>query len=397
MSPAAPPRQGAGGFVPPVYPYDRLDELAVIAGDMQGGMVDLSVGTPCDPPPPAVLEALAGSGAERGYPSSVGSPRYREAAADWMARRFGVDPAALAVAACVGTKEFVAGVPHFLSLRTPGRDTVLCPDLAYPTYEMGALLARARAVAVPSRADGSMDLGAISEEDASRALCLWVNSPGNPGGQLQDLGAAASWGRAHQVPVFSDECYVEFTWSGPPHSILEHGSEGVVAVHSLSKRSNLAGIRAGFYAGDEDIVGYLSKLRQHAGYMVPGPVQQAAVVALRDDAHVESQRAVYLDRLCRFSEVLNRCGIAADLPAGSFYLWVEAPDVLASKAGGDGGAAGWALARWLARNGGVLVAPGDTFGAAGASHVRIAMVQPDDRLEIAARRLAATTVAGRPG
>ena len=183
--------QGAGagedaeaGFVPPTYPFDKLAALAELAQRHEGGAVDLSIGTPCDPPPALVLEALATSGSERGYPSSIGTSEYREAALAWMSRRFGVDTAGVAIAACVGTKELVAGVPHWLRLRTPARDTVLCPLVAYPTYEMGAILARCRAVAVPTRPDGTMQLSSISPEDAARALCLWVNSPGNPAGQL---------------------------------------------------------------------------------------------------------------------------------------------------------------------------------------------------------------------
>jgi len=380
--------EAEAGFVPPVYPYDKLGEFVQLAQRHEGGMVDLSVGTPCDPPPAEVLEALATSGTERGYPSSTGTAEYRQAALAWMSRRFGVDTAELAVAACIGTKELVAGVPHWLRLRTPARDTVLCPLLAYPTYEMGALLARCRAVTVPTRPDGTMDLSSISPDDAARALCLWVNSPGNPGGQLEDLEAVAHWGRSHGVPVFSDECYVEFTWIGPGRTILEHGPEGVVAVHSLSKRSNLAGLRAGFFAGDADIVGYLSSLRQHAGFMIPGPVQHAGAVALGDDSHVERQRARYLGRLQRLAAVLTDTGIPAVLPAGSFYLWVAAPERFAEPAViGDPNPA-WALTRWLAMNGGVLVAPGDTYGQAGAGHVRVALVQPDDRLELVARRLA---------
>jgi aspartate/methionine/tyrosine aminotransferase len=304
-----------------------------------------------------------------------------------MSRRFGIDITDVALAACVGTKEFVSGLPHWLHLRSPDRDTVLCPTLAYPTYEMGAILARCRAVAVALAPDGSMDISSISDDDASRALCLWVNSPGNPGGQLEDLKAASSWGRSHGVPVFSDECYVEFTWAGATRSILEHGSVGVVAVHSLSKRSNLAGLRAGFFAGDPEIVGYLSKLRQHAGFMVPGPVQHAGAVALGDDVHVDEQRQRYWARLERFAEVLSQCGIAANTPAGSFYLWVAVPESLAGAGAPFGKGSGWVLTRWLAEHGGVLVAPGDTYGPAGAGHVRVAMVQPDARLELVASRL----------
>ncbi|MGO9334684.1 MAG: aminotransferase class I/II-fold pyridoxal phosphate-dependent enzyme [Acidimicrobiales bacterium] len=375
------------GFVTPVYPFDKLAALAGLAQGHEGGAVDLSIGTPCDPPPALVLEALATSGSERGYPSSIGTSEYREAALEWMSRRFGVDTAEVAVAACVGTKELVAGVPHWLRLRTPARDTVLCPLVAYPTYEMGAILARCRAVAVPTQPDGTMQLSSISPGDAARALCLWVNSPGNPAGQLEDLAAVARWGRSHGVPVFSDECYIEFTWAGPGHTILEHGPEGVIAVHSLSKRSNLAGLRAGFFAGDADLVGYLSRLRQHAGFMVPGPVQHAGAVALGDDSHVERQRATYLERLKRFAKVLNDSGISAGIPAGSFYLWVAVPEGFAAPGASGDPNPGWALTRWLAECGGVLVAPGDTYGQAGAGHVRVALVQPGHRLELVARRL----------
>lgn len=365
------------GFRPPPYPYDRLDELKAVAAALPGGLVDLSIGTPCDPPPRAVVEALAASGAERGYPASIGSPAYREAAAGWLERRLGVSVEPGALAACVGTKEFVAGAPALLRLRTPDRDTVLHPQIAYPSYAMGATLAGCRAVTVPPRADGTLDLAAIDPSDAERALCLWVNSPANPSGALDDLGAAATWGRAHGVPVLSDECYVEFTWDGPPRTILEHGPEGVLAVHSLSKRSNLAGVRAGFYAGDAELVAYLSEVRKHAGLMVPGPVQAAAVAAWDDDAHVEEQRARYRHRLALMQRVLGDAGIDCPRPAGAFYLWVPVPD-------GDA----WGLTRRLATEGGALVAPGEFYG--GDDHVRIAVVQPDDRLELVGRRLGRT-------
>jgi len=380
------------GFVPPVYPFDKLRAVAEIAQRHEGGAVDLSIGTPCDPPPDEVLAALAASGAERGYPASFGTAELREAASGWISRRFGVEVGPSAVAACVGAKEFVAGVPHWLHLRTPRRDTVLFPALSYPTYAMGALLASCRAVAVPPRRDGTMDLASIPAQDAARALCLWVNSPGNPGGQLEDLAAAAIWGRDNDVPVFSDECYIEFTWAGPGRTILEHGLEGLVAVHSLSKRSNLAGLRAGFFAGDPDLVGYLARLRQHAGFMVPGPVQHAAAVALGDDAHVERQRQIYLERLERFAEILGEAGIPAELPAGSFYLWVAVPRPMVASGSDGGSGPDWELTRWLAEHGGVLVTPGDTYGSAGASHVRVALVQPRERLELVGNRLAGAQV-----
>ena len=364
------------GFTPPPYPFDRLDPLKEVAAAHEGGLVDLSVGTPCDPPPPPVVAALGRSGLEHGYPPSVGSPAFKEAAVHWMARRFAVEVPLDGLAACVGTKEFVASLPRWLRLRDPGRDTVLYPAVSYPTYEMGAILAGCRPVPVPVDRDWRLQLSEIAEEDAGRALCLWVNSPGNPTGAVDDLGAVAAWGRAHGVPVFSDECYVEFTWNGPGHSIVENGLDGLVSVHSLSKRSNLAGLRIGFYAGDGELVSYLSEVRRHAGLMPAGPVQLAAGVALADDEHVAQQRRRYLDRIELVRRLLADVGVDAPMPDGSFYLWVEAPD-------GDA----WGWTERLAKGAGVLVSPGDFYR--GATHVRWALVQPLERLELVARRLGA--------
>jgi succinyldiaminopimelate transaminase len=364
------------GFIPPPYPYDRLHELRAVADEHPGGCVDLSVGTPTDPPPEIVVRALAESGAERGYPPSIGTVAFREAAALWVSERFDValDPNHLA--ACVGTKELVAGTPHWLRLRRPDRDVVLYPAISYPSYAMGAELAGARPVPVPVDASFRLDLDAIDPADAARALCLWVNSPGNPTGGLDDLEAAAAWGRARGVPVLSDECYAEFTWDDRPRTILEHGIDGVIAVHSLSKRSNLAGARVGFYAGDPTLVTYLSEVRKHAGLMVPGPVQAAAIAAWRDATHVDEQRERYRDRLVRVQQLLVHLDVEVALPSGAFYLWAPAP-------AGDA----WALAATVAARAGVLVSPGEFYGDAAADHVRLARVQPDDRLDLVEQRL----------
>jgi len=367
------------GFVPPAYPYDRLVPAERKAAALEGGVVDLSIGTPTDPPPAVVLEALAEAderGGVRGYPASIGSAALRAAIRDWTEARLGVELPAEAVAACVGTKEFVATLPQWLKLRTPGRDTILYPAISYPTYEMGAILAGLRAVAVPVDDDWRLDLSAISSDDAGRALALWINAPGNPAGGLDDLEAAAAWGRAHGVPVFSDECYVEYTWDGPPRTILSAGLEGVVAVNSLSKRSNLAGMRVGWYAGDPELVDYLREVRKHVGMMVPGPAQLAGAAALADQVHVEAQRERYRSRLVRMKEILAALGVDAPLPGGGFYLWVPAP-------GGDA----WGWTEELAETGGVLVSPGEFYGHAGDGHVRIAMVQPIERLDLVAARL----------
>jgi succinyldiaminopimelate transaminase len=367
---------GSKGFTPPPYPYDRLGDLRELADTLPGGCVDLSVGTPTDPPPDIVVKAMAESGAERGYPPSIGTVAYREAAASWLERRLAIDIEPDRLAACIGTKELVAGVPHWLHLRDPSRDTVLYPAVSYPTYAMGAELAGARAVPVPVDERFRLDLDAVDDADAERALCLWVNTPGNPAGAIDDLAVAAAWGRVRGVPVFSDECYVEFTWQGRPQTILSSGLDGVVAVHSLSKRSNLAGARAGFYAGDAELVAYLAEVRKHAGFMVPGPVQAGAVAAWGDHVHVELQRDRYRRRLELGRRVLAAFDVDASSPEGGFYLWAPAPE-------GDA----WALARRLAERAGVLVSPGEFYGAQGTGHVRVAVVQPDDQLQLVAERL----------
>jgi succinyldiaminopimelate transaminase len=366
------------GFVPPPYPYDRLDSLVPVAEAVPGGMVDLSIGTPCDPPPAAVVAALSSSDTERGYPPSIGTVALRDAARRWLARRFEVEVPIGQVAACVGTKEFVGTLPQWLRLRRPERDTVLYPEISYPTYAMGAVLAGCRAVPVPTDAAFGLRVDAIAREDAARALVLWTNSPSNPTGALDDLGRAAAWGRAHDVPVFSDECYCEFTWDGPARSILEHGLDGVVAVHSLSKRSNLAGLRVGFYAGDAELLDYLMEVRKHVGLLVPGPAQAAGVVALDDDAHVHVQRDRYRERLDLLAGALGRwAGVDVPTPAGGFYLWFDVGD-------------GWEFTVRLAREGGALVSPGELYGDAGSRYVRVAVVQPLDRLHLVVERLGVT-------
>jgi succinyldiaminopimelate transaminase len=364
------------GFVPPPYPYDRLDKFKPLANKFEGGLVDLSIGTPCDAPTPEIIAALSTSNSERGYPPSIGSDALRKAAQDWMQRKFEISVPTSQIAACIGSKEFVATTPQYMKLRTPDRDTVLFPAVSYPTYEMGAILAGCRPVAVPMTPIGGLDLSKISDADVKRALMIWSNSPNNPTGALDDLAALAAWGRKNNVPVFSDECYVEFTWARQPESILQHGLDGVVVLHSLSKRSNLAGLRVGFYAGDEEIVNYLKEVRKHVGMLVPGPAQSAAVVALNDDAHVAVQRDVYKYRLEKMASVLMKwSGFDIQLPSGGFYLWFDAND-------------GWAFAERLAIEGGALVSPGDFYGSGGANNVRVAVVQPDDRIALVAERLA---------
>ncbi|TAN29524.1 MAG: aminotransferase class I/II-fold pyridoxal phosphate-dependent enzyme [Actinomycetota bacterium] len=365
----------SSGFTPPPYPYDRLESVAELASKHPGGMIDLSVGTPVDSPIKEVVEALSSSNAEKGYPASLGSVELRGSMRDWLVRRFGVDIPIRNIASCIGTKEFVASTPWYLKLRNPSKDTVLYPAVSYPTYALGAELAQCRPVPVAVGDGGRLQLDSINPQDLERAVMLWSNSPSNPTGELDDLRALYDFANKTSIPVFSDECYAEFTWSGEPDSILKYGSDNVVAVHSLSKRSNLAGIRVGFYAGDSDLVDYLALVRKHAGMMVPGPMQHGASIAFKDDAHVELQRRVYSERLQFMRGIFTRRGYDVPAPKGGFYLWFrsELED-------------GFELAAELARDLGILVSPGEFYGIDSRPFVRVAMVADLGKLELVAQR-----------
>jgi succinyldiaminopimelate transaminase len=371
-------------FVPPPYPHDRLGPVKAVAAAAPGGMVDASVGTPVDPMPDVVLRALADAAPRAtGYPATIGSPALREAAAAWIARRFGCALGPDEIVACIGTKEMVASLPRVLSLRDPSRDTVLYPAVAYPTYEMGALLAGLRPVPVPVDEHWHLDLARVGPADAARAIVLWLNDPSNPTG-VTASSAAVAWARERGIVVASDECYAEFTYDdageeAEPVTALRAGSAGVLAVHSLSKRSNMAGLRSGFVAGDRALVGYLGEVRKHGGLMMPAPVQAATAAALHDDAHVVEQRARYARRRAVVLPALEARGLVHDGGPSTFYLWLRDPDSARD---------GWAIADDLAATG-LVVAPGDFYGTASADHVRVALTLTDEQVELVAKRAAA--------
>ena len=368
------------GFVPPPYPHDRLGALREVAERAPGGFVDASVGTPVDPTPAFVI-AAARDALERatGYPASIGYPELREAAAAWIQRRFGIGIGADGVTACVGTKEAVASLPRVLALRDPGRDTVLYPALSYPTYAMGATLAGLRPVPVPVDEHWRPDVTAVRPEDADRALLLWCNDPANPTGvtaSASGLAGTVEWARGREIVVASDECYAEFTYDdagapAAPVTALSGDPTGVLAVHSLSKRSNMAGFRVGFYAGDHELVRYLGEVRKHAGMMIPSPMQAAGVAALGDDEHVEQQRGRYAARRARLVDAFAAIGVVHDGGPSAFYLWLRTKDSETDD---------WTLAARFARAG-VLVAPGDLYGPDGAHHVRLALTLTDEQVE----------------
>jgi succinyldiaminopimelate transaminase len=355
----------------PEFPWDRLAPYAATARAHPDGIVDLSVGTPVDPTPPEVQAALRGAADSPGYPLTAGTVALREAAAGWLHRRLGVTVAPDAVLPTIGSKELVASLPSALGLG----GKVLFPELAYPTYDIGARLAGCTPVPVRTR-DGLVDVDALDPEGA---VLLWVNYPANPHGRIapmDHLRDVVAWGRAHGVLVASDECYAELGWTAPVTSVLAHGSEGVLAVHSLSKRSNLAGYRAAFVAGDPAVVRTLLEVRRHAGLIVPGPVQAAMTAALRDDTHVEAQWHRYFERRTILLNALGRSGWRVDHSEGGLYLWATHPTHDDC----------WRAVEWFAERG-ILVAPGEFYGAAGKTHVRIALTAPTGRVAAAADRL----------
>jgi succinyldiaminopimelate transaminase len=362
----------------PDFPWDTLVPFQRIAQSHPRGIVDLSVGTPVDPTPEVVRAALAAASDAPGYPTTHGTPDLREAVVDWFARRRGapgLDPAA--VLPTIGSKELVAWLPSLLGL---GRgDVVVHPVTAYPTYDVGARLAGA----TPFPADD-----VAQWPDGVRLV--WLNSPGNPDGtvrsveQLREVVAAA---RAIGAVVASDECYAELAWEQPwatagVPSILDPrvtGGDvtGVLAVCSLSKRSNLAGYRAAFAAGDPALVSQLLDVRKHAGMMVPAPVQAAMTVALGDDSHVAAQREVYRRRRTILLAGITAAGLTVDGSQAGLYLWAR-PE--------EGAQDCWTTVADLAAQG-ILVAPGSFYGAAGAGHVRLALTATDERIREAAARL----------
>ncbi|WP_345475594.1 succinyldiaminopimelate transaminase [Actinoallomurus oryzae] len=355
----------------PDFPWDLLAPYKDQAQQHPDGIVDLSIGTPVDPTPQLVRRALAEAADAPGYPATYGTPALREAAAGWLARRLGVAADPAAILPVIGTKELVAWLPTLLG--AGAGDTVAIPGLAYPTYDVGARLAGATSLAV----DGLLGLGPQTPK------ILWINSPSNPTGQVlpaEHLRKVVGWARERGVILISDECYAELGWEAEPVSVLRSdicGDDhtGLLAVHSLSKRSNLAGYRAGFVAGDPALVKELLEIRKHAGMIMPAPVQAAMTVALEDDEHVEEQRARYARRRESLRTAFEAHGFRVDHSEGGLYLWLTRDEPC------------WDTVKTLSELG-ILVAPGEFYGTRGARHVRAAFTATDERVAAAVTRLA---------
>ena len=369
-SSAPPARSGRAARSLPDFPWDTLAPYATTARAHPGGLVDLSVGTPVDPTPAVVQEALCAAADAHAYPLTAGTPALREAIAGWFARRCGA-VGELGVLPTIGSKELVAWLPTLLGLGP--HDTVVIPELAYPTYDVGTRLAGAQLV----RSDSTAAVG------PAPVSLVWVNSPSNPTGRVlpaEHLAKVVAWARERGAVVVSDECYLELGWDAEPVSILHPdvcgGSyEGILAVHSLSKRSNLAGYRAAYLGGDPELVARLLEVRKHAGMIVPAPVQAAMVAALSDDTHVEEQRLRYAARRTALRTALTGAGFTVEHSEAGLYLWVTRGEDC------------WTTAGSLAERG-ILVAPGSFYGPAGQRHVRVALTATDERVAAAVERLA---------
>ncbi|HVY10728.1 MAG TPA: succinyldiaminopimelate transaminase [Mycobacteriales bacterium] len=352
----------------PDFPWDLLAPYAEKARSHPDGIVDLSVGTPVDATPEVVQRALNAAADAPGYPLTAGTPQLREAIAAWFLRRFGASLDPSAVLPVIGTKELVAWLPTLL-----GAQSVGYPTLAYPTYDVGARIAGA----------STMALDATVAAGPARLDLLWINSPSNPTGKVlpaEHLRKVTDWARERGTVLASDECYADIYYGdAAPDSILSPDvcgadPKGLLAVHSLSKRSNVAGYRAGFVAGDPALISRLLEVRKHAGMIVPAPVQAAMIAALGDDDHVVAQRERYAARRTVLLAALQSAGFDVIDSGAGLYLWSTR------------GESCWETVGWLAERG-ILAAPGEFYGAAGNQHVRIALTATDERVAAAAARL----------
>lgn len=350
----------------PAFPWDTLADVKATAYAHPDGVVDLSIGSPVDPVAPGIQLALANAADNPAYPPTDGTPELRAAIAAALERRFGIkgSPGILPV---VGSKEAIAFLPLMLGLGPT--DTVIIPELAYPTYEVGARLAAAKVVR--------------SDELTDEPALMFINSPSNPSGRVHskaELSALVEKARAVGTIVASDECYLGLGWEEEqPYSILHEdivGTDhsGLIAMHSLSKTSNLAGYRSGFFAGDAQLLGKVLEIRKHTGLMPPGPIQAATIAALEDDQQEQLQKLRYANRRAKLYRGLVEAGFRIDHSEAGLYLWATR------------GENGRDTVDWLAQKG-ILAAPGDFYGPAGQNYVRLSITATDERIEAAVTRL----------
>ncbi|WP_297450953.1 succinyldiaminopimelate transaminase [uncultured Corynebacterium sp.] len=363
------------GSLLPQFPWDSLAPAKATAAAHPEGMVNLSVGTPVDDVAPVIRKGLSEGAVQPGYPQTVGTPELREAIVSAMVRRYGVtglEPAVQGgnVLPVIGTKEAIGWLPFLLGVGAG--HTVVIPELAYPTYEVGVRIAGAELL----RADSLTQIGPASP------TLMFINSPGNPNGKVlgvEHLRKVVQWARERDVIVASDECYLGLGWTEQPVSILDPrvcdgDFTNLLAIHSLSKTSNMASYRAGWFAGDADLIAELVAVRRHMGLMMPGPIQHATIAALNDDSHEAEQKQRYSGRREILADALVAAGFRIDNSEGGLYLWATRGEDC------------WQTVDWLAERG-ILVAPGSFYGPKGAQHVRVGLTATLSDVEKAASRI----------
>ncbi len=324
-----------------------------------GGFIDLSQGTPVDPTPTFIQEALTKASNSPSYPLTAGSSQLKDAIRAWATLNLGAT-GEFDVLPVIGSKEFVALLPTFLQSKT-----VLYPMIAYPTYLVGALMASANAI--------SVEIDAKSWPTADLA---WINSPSNPTGQVQsdsEILATINWARNNGSVIASDECYLSFSKEAKSIlSITGGNNEGVLAVHSLSKRSNLAGYRAAFVIGDSKLIDQIRQIRKHAGLIVPLPVQQAMIAALSDNNHAIEQAERYEKRRIKLITALSNAGFTIEHSQAGLYIWCSKNEDC------------YKTVDWFA-NLGVLVTPGSFYGS--EKFIRIALTATDESIDLVVERI----------
>ncbi|MEZ7898087.1 MAG: succinyldiaminopimelate transaminase [Flaviflexus sp.] len=362
----------------PDFPWDTLAPYKEKANSYSGLVADLSIGTPVDPTPQIAIDALRSAEQSPGYPPALGTTELRTAMINWWARTRGATIQPDGVLPTIGSKEMVALLPSLLGVT----GKVLIPEVAYPTYDVGARLSGATPVPI----DTASDPNTWPEADL-----VWLNSPSNPDGHVLDreqLRAIVQWARTTNTVVASDECYAALPWEEPYASegvpslvaddVAGEDKSGLLALYSASKQSNLAGYRAAFIAGDPEILRPIVEMRKHMGFLMPGPVQKAMTAVLNDDRHVAEQREVYRRRRDLLMEATKRAGLVSDADtAAGLYLWLSDE---------RGQADAWEIVDALASRG-ILVAPGTFYGESSRMFVRMSLTGTDEAIEAAAERL----------
>ncbi len=350
----------------PDFPWDTLAPYGDKAKLHPGGIIDLSVGTPVDPTPEFIQAELNRASNSPGYPLTIGTSELRSSMRSWAEKVLGVS-GDFDLLPTIGSKELVAWLPTLLEAKT-----VNYPEIAYPTYLVGALIAGAQAKTVE-----------ISPDSWSASDLTWINTPSNPTGRVHsiaELQAVIDYSRSHNVVVASDECYLNFPATGAhtPVSLLKvaaGNNKNLLSVYSLSKRSNLAGYRAGVVVGDPELISRIREIRKHAGMLVPAPVQRAMTVALGDESHVQEQAGRYAARRDLLRPALESAGFTVEFSDAGLYIWCTRNE------------SDWESITWLADRG-ILATPGRFYGEEGSRHIRVALTSTDAQISEAAKRIA---------